>query len=129
VPLVHVYMVKGRDGDALRQTLDAIHRVVVSTFKVPMRDRYQIVHERDPSHFIVEDTGLGITRSDKVLLIHVISRPRTRAAKVEFYRAVCEVLQDSCDVSSDDIVVTFTTNDDEDWSFGRGRAQFLTGEL
>jgi hypothetical protein len=69
VPLVHVYMVKGRDGDALRQTLDAIHRVVVSTFKVPMRDRYQIVHERDPSHFIVEDTGLGITRSDKVLLI------------------------------------------------------------
>lgn len=129
MPLVHVYMIKGRDGDAVRQTLDAIHRVVVSTFKVPLRDRYQIVHERDPSHFIVEDTGLGISRSDRVLLIHIISRPRMQAAKVEFYRAICETLHDSCGVSPDDVVVTFTTNDDEDWSFGRGRAQFLTGDL
>jgi hypothetical protein len=122
-------MVKGRDEDAISQTLDVIHRVVVSTFHVPLRDRYQIVHERDPSHFIVEDTGLGISRSDKVLVIHVISRARPQAAKVEFYRAVCEALQDSCGVSSDDVVVTFTTNNDEDWSFGRGRAQFLTADL
>lgn len=129
MPLVHVYMVKGRDAEEIRQTLDTIHRVVVSTFKVPVRDRYQIVHERDPSHFIVEDTGLGISRSEKVLLIHVISRARTQAAKVEFYRAVCEALQESCGVSSDDVMITFTTNDDEDWSFGRGRAQFLTGDL
>lgn len=129
MPLVHVYMVKGREGDEIRQTLDAIHRVVVSTFKVPVRDRYQIVHERDPSHFVVEDTGLGISRSEKVLLIHVITRPRTQQAKVEFYRDVCEALQEACGVSSDDVVVTFTTNDDEDWSFGRGRAQFLTGDL
>jgi Tautomerase enzyme len=50
-------------------------------------------------------------------------------AKVEFYRAICETLNDSCGVSPDDVVVTFTTNDDEDWSFGRGRAQFLTGDL
>ena len=129
MPLVHVYMLKGREADEIRHTLDAIHRVVVSTFRVPLRDRYQIVHERDPSHFIVEDTGLGISRSEKVLLIQIISRARTQQAKVEFYRAVCEALQDSCGVGSDDAMVTFTTNDDEDWSFGGGRAQFLTGEL
>jgi phenylpyruvate tautomerase PptA (4-oxalocrotonate tautomerase family) len=129
LPLVHVYMVGGRDANSIRQTLDTIHQVIVTTFKVPMRDRYQIVHERDPSHFIVEDTGLNMSRSEKVLLIHIISRPRSQAAKVEFYRSVCKALYDSCAISSDDVVVTFTTNDDEDWSFGGGRAQFLTGEL
>jgi hypothetical protein len=28
-----------------------------------------------------------------------------------------------------DIVVSIVTNSDADWSFGNGRAQFLTGEL
>jgi hypothetical protein len=28
-----------------------------------------------------------------------------------------------------DVVVSIVTNSDEDWSFGNGRAQFLTGEL
>jgi hypothetical protein len=28
-----------------------------------------------------------------------------------------------------DLIVSITENDDEDWSFGHGRAQFLTGEL
>lgn len=28
-----------------------------------------------------------------------------------------------------DLIVSITENSDEDWSFGHGRAQFLTGEL
>jgi hypothetical protein len=34
-----------------------------------------------------------------------------------------------CGISPDDVMVNFATNADEDWSFGAGRAQFLTGEL
>jgi hypothetical protein len=32
-------------------------------------------------------------------------------------------------LDSADLVVSITDNNDEDWSFGYGRAQFLTGEL
>jgi len=32
-------------------------------------------------------------------------------------------------VKPSDIVVSITQNADEDWSFGNGRAQFITGEL
>jgi hypothetical protein len=32
-------------------------------------------------------------------------------------------------MQSSDIVVSITSNSDADWSFGYGRAQFLTGEL
>jgi 4-oxalocrotonate tautomerase len=28
-----------------------------------------------------------------------------------------------------ELIVSITENNDEDWSFGYGRAQFLTGEL
>ena len=34
-----------------------------------------------------------------------------------------------CGLDSADLVVSITDNTDEDWSFGYGRAQFLTGEL
>jgi Tautomerase enzyme len=34
-----------------------------------------------------------------------------------------------CGVKASDVVVSITQNADEDWSFGYGRAQFITGEL
>jgi len=35
----------------------------------------------------------------------------------------------TCGLSPSDVVVSIVTTTDEDWSFGNGRAQFLTGEL
>ena len=35
----------------------------------------------------------------------------------------------TCGIEPNDIVVSVVTNADADWSFGHGRAQFLTGEL
>ena len=35
----------------------------------------------------------------------------------------------SCGIPPSDVMVTVVENTDEGWSFGRGRAQFLTGEL
>jgi hypothetical protein len=32
-------------------------------------DRYQIVHEHKRAHMIIEDTGLGLERSDKAVLL------------------------------------------------------------
>lgn len=39
------------------------------------------------------------------------------------------MLEARCGLSPDDLMVTLVENADEDWSFGRGRAQFLTGGL
>jgi hypothetical protein len=49
--------------------------------------------------------------------------------KEDFYRLLVERLAERCGISPDDVIVNFVTNADEDWSFGAGRAQFLTGEL
>jgi malonate semialdehyde decarboxylase len=35
----------------------------------------------------------------------------------------------ACGIEQNDIVVSLVANSDADWSFGNGRAQFLTGEL
>jgi L-lactate permease len=42
---------------------------------------------------------------------------------------LCQELLRRCGVKPSDVVVSITQNADEDWSFGYGRAQFITGEL
>ena len=93
MPLIRVDMIEGRSSDEIKALLDATHRTLVSVFKIPQRDRYQIVHEHPTSHFVVEDTGLGITRTRKCVVIQITTRPRDREAKESFYNLLCRELE------------------------------------
>lgn len=129
MPLLRFDLIEGRSESEIRDMLDVTHEVLIEALKVPKRDRYQVVHEHKRSRIVVEDTGLGFDRSDNVLLLQVTSRPRSREMKENFYRLLVARLAARCRISPDDVIVNFVTNADEDWSFGAGRAQFLTGDL
>ena len=129
MPLIRFDLVEGRTDAELKTLLDAAHRAMLAAFKVPERDRYQIVHEHKRSHMIVEDTGLGIERSDKIVVVQVVSRARNKQEKVAFYENLCEELERACGIAPSDLMVSIVDNSDEDWSFGFGRAQFLEGDL
>ena len=129
MPLVRFDILEGRTDAQIQALLDAAHRAVVEAFQVPRDDRYQIVSEHKPGRLVVLDTGLGINRTKNVTLISVVSRPRSEEAKKVFYALLCRELSQTCNIEPTDVVVSITTNADTDWSFGCGRAQFLTGEL
>jgi hypothetical protein len=129
MPLIRIDAVAGRTPEQVKALLDAAHRAMLTAFKVPERDRYQVYTEHEPSHFIVEDTGLGIPRTKNVIVVTVISRPRTDEMKKTFYAELCRELKASCDIEPSDVMISIVSNTDADWSFGNGRAQFLTGEM
>lgn len=129
MPLLKFHMVRGRTAAEVAHVLDVAHKAMVRSFDVPERDRYQIVHEHEPSHVRALDTGLDIPRTAGFILIEVVSRPRSREAKTAFYENLCADLEASCGVARSDVMISFTQNADEDWSFGNGEAQFLTGRL
>ncbi len=129
MPLLRIDLVEGRSDAAVAALLEVTHEAMVAAFGVPVRDRYQIVHEHKQSRMIVQDTGLGIVRTDQVVMVQVTSRPRTRAQKEAFYSGLCAALQARCGIAPSDVVISMTENTDEDWSFGHGEAQFLTGKL
>ncbi len=129
MPLLRFDLIEGRSESEITKILEVTHEVLLETLNVPKRDRYQVVHEHKRSRMILEDTGLGFFRSDSMILLQVTSRPRTREMKEAFYSLLVKRLYSSCEISPHDVIVSFVTNTDEDWSFGAGRAQFLTGEL
>ncbi|OBI19135.1 tautomerase [Mycobacterium sp. E2327] len=129
MPLLYIDLIEGRTPEELRALLDAVHATVVEAFGVPPRDRYQVVHTHPAHEIVAWDTGLGIARSAGQVIVHVVSRRRTRAMKEKFYELLVTNLSEGCGVDPADVIVSITENGDEDWSFGYGRAQFLTGEL
>jgi len=129
MPLLRFNMFEGRTDAEIKTLLDAAHEAVVAAFHVPEGDRYQLVSEYRPGRMIALDTGLGIARTDKVVLVEVRSRTRREDEKLRFYELLCQKLKDACGLDSSDIIVSFVENVDADWSFGLGRAQFVTGEL
>ena len=128
MPFVRVDAYEGRSEEEVKNLLDAIHRAVLSAFGVPLRDRYQVYQEHSESNFIIQDTGLDIARTRRVVFISITSRRRTGQQKTNLYTKLVEELK-TCGIEQNDIVVSIVTNSDADWSFGNGRPQFLTGEL
>ncbi|AUT66615.1 tautomerase family protein [Paraburkholderia terrae] len=129
MPMLKFDIIQGRTDEQVRTLLDATHEAMVQAFDVPVSDRYQCVTQHRPGELVIEDTGLGYTRSKDVVLLTAVSRKRTEAQKTEFYRLLVENLRTKCGISPDDVIVSIVENDDADWSFGRGRAQFITKEL
>jgi hypothetical protein len=129
MPLIRIDAIAGRSAEQIKDLLDAAHRAMLTALRVPERDRYQIYQEHAPNHFIVQDTGLGIPRTNNVVVVTVISRPRAEEMKKAFYAELCRELKAACGIEPNDVIVSIVTNTDADWSFGNGVAQFLTGEL
>jgi phenylpyruvate tautomerase PptA (4-oxalocrotonate tautomerase family) len=127
--LVAIATTTNPGGTTPDQQLDDAHDAVVEAFQVHPRDRYQVVSTHPAHEVVAWDTGLGIDRSPQQVIVHVVSRRRTHDMKERFYELLASNLAERCGLDPADLVVSITENDDADWSFGYGRAQFLTGEL
>ncbi|CAI1105076.1 Tautomerase enzyme [Serratia liquefaciens] len=129
MPLLIFDVIEGRSDAQLQTLLDAAHRAVLSAFEVPVRDRYQIVHENKAKYMVIEDTGLNLTRTRDLVVVRVITSPRPEEQKQKFYAELSRELKESCGIEGSDLMVSITTNSKGDWSFGNGVAQYLTGDL
>jgi phenylpyruvate tautomerase PptA (4-oxalocrotonate tautomerase family) len=129
VPLVRIDLVEGRTDAEVATLADTVQEVMETVFAAPPRDRYQVITEHRPGRLVLQDTGLGFERTDRVVLVAVVQQGRTTAQKQALYAALAERLQDKTGLAPTDLVVSVTENTRADWSFGLGRAQFVEGEL
>jgi phenylpyruvate tautomerase PptA (4-oxalocrotonate tautomerase family) len=131
MPLVYYDIVRGRSRDEIRALLDSAQGAMLEAFETPERDRYQLVTEHSPDEMIIQDNGLGIERSENMVVIHLISRRgrKTSAQKEKLYELLVRNLKRDCGLDPADLVVVITENESEDWSLGYGKAQFCNGDL
>jgi len=66
---------------------------MLDVFAAPPRDRYQIITEHDKGHIIAEDTGLGLVRSDGIVIIQIFQQGRSKEQKVAVYAELAKRLR------------------------------------
>jgi phenylpyruvate tautomerase PptA (4-oxalocrotonate tautomerase family) len=129
MPLVHIDLVEGRSDEQLAVLADTVYQVERDVFSAPEDDRYIIITEHKPGRMFLGSTGLGYQRSSEAMVIQITEQSRDRDQKEALYRALAEQLRAAIGLRPEDLIVSVVESKLEDWSFGLGRAQFLTGEL
>ena len=129
MPLVRIDLMTGRTPEQIIAIADAIHEAIVDVYGIPPRDRFQVINELPAGRIIAQDAGLGFERSGGGVMIQIFTqRGRTDDAKQALYARIASGLE-AVGVAGEDVFIGYVENGPQDWSFGFGRAQYLTGEL
>jgi Tautomerase enzyme len=132
MPIMYFDIIRGRTREQVRALLDSAQAAFESAWEgVPAGDRYQVVTEHAPDEMIILDHGLGIPRSENIVLLRMISRrgKRTPSQKEKLYQQLVENLQRDCGVAPSDVVATIVDIENEDFTIGYGKMQFCNGQL
>lgn len=129
MPLLRFDIIEGRTEEEVIRLLDVAHVAVVEALGIPERDRYQVVNQHKKYEIVALDTGLGFERTDNFVLVSVTSNKRTLELKQALYKNLTDKFEKELGISPEDVMINFVENTDEDWSFGKGVAQFITKDL
>lgn len=128
MPFTRIYLLRGKPPAYLQAVSDGLHQALVEAFEVPPEDRFQAIHQHEPSELVFDRRYLGGPRSDNFVLVSVMAgRPRSADTKRAFYRCLVERLAESPGIPAHDVMIVIGTTGAEDWSFSDGRMTMIDG--
>jgi hypothetical protein len=127
MPLARIDLRRGKPPEYRKAIADGIYRALRDTFDVPEGDRFMTISEHDADGFSYDRHYLGMSRSDDLVMIQLtVSNTRGVAQKQALYRRIVERLGDAPGIRADDVFINLVEVVKENWSFGRGLAQYVT---
>jgi 4-oxalocrotonate tautomerase len=125
MPLARIDLPRGKSAEYKRTIADVVYAAVLSVFKVPEGDRFQIITEHDATTLIIDPRYLGIERSADALIIQVtISSGRSGEVREAFFKYVADELHAKLGIRPQDVTINLVETQRDNWSFGNGVAQY-----
>ena len=129
MPLVRIDVNQGRTPEQLQALSRCIHDAIVAEYGIPERDYFHVLTEHPAGQILAQDAGLGFERTPDVVMLQIFTQAgRSQEAKQSLFAAVADRLA-AVGVAGEDVFIGYVENTAGDWSFGFGRAQYVTGEL
>ena len=105
--------------------LVGIYQAMRETFDVPENDRFMVITEHEPDNFDHAASYLGIDYSDDLVLVQLtVSNTRSVEQKKALFKRIVERLGRDPGLRPEDVFVNLVEVAKENWSFGRGLAQY-----
>jgi len=126
MPLVRIDLLQGTTPEYRKSVGDGVHQAMVESLAVPADDRFQVITEHPPGEMIFSRNYLGVPHSDKIVFVQItLSSGRKPQQKRMLYKRITELLAASPGIASQDVVINLVEVSWENWSFGKGEAQYM----
>jgi 4-oxalocrotonate tautomerase family enzyme len=117
MPLVRITIRSGKSANYKKTLLDGVHNALVQAFKIPERDRYQILHELDAEHLEAPPA-----KTENITVIEITAfKGRSNEAKKHLYQAIVENLAKNPGIKGDDIMIIVHEPPLENWGIRGGK--------
>jgi phenylpyruvate tautomerase PptA (4-oxalocrotonate tautomerase family) len=127
MPLVQIALRTGRSETYKSALFEGIYAALRATFAVPEDDRFMTITEHGADDLSISPTYAGMDRSKDCVIIRItVSNTRGVAQKQALYQAIVDQLARDPGVRPDDVFINLVEVKPENWSFGRGIAQYVS---
>ena len=125
MPLVQIHLMQGQSAEFRRKVGEIVYQTMMDTINVPAKDNFQIITEHNKDNLIYSLDYLGIQRTNGIVIIQItLSEGRTVDLKKAFYKKLAERLNKELQIRMEDIFINLIEVKKENWSFGKGIAQY-----
>ncbi len=119
-----ITFVRDRSPEETRAICDGVYDAMRATFSVPANDRFIIVERPRPGDVSYDLAYMDMNRSDELVIVQITCNDtRSIEQKKALFAAICGNLG-RCGIPADDVFVNLVEVARENWSFGRGIAQY-----
>lgn len=126
MPFVQISTIKGKSRQSIDNISESIHQALVEEFGIPELDKFQVFNQVDDGNLIFPPEYLGIPHTKNIIYIHIIAKKgRTVEMKKKLYAKIAFLIHEKENISIDDVFIVLSENSEENWSFGRGKAQLV----
>src|SRR5437868_5054859 len=102
MPLVKLWMRRGKSPEYLRTAADCVHEALVAQANVPADDRFQILQQLDDDALIAHPSYAGVNRSADIIIVEItLNQGRTLEVKKALYGDIVTRLGNALAVRSD----------------------------
>ena len=125
MPLVRISLQEGKSEQYRRAVADGVHQAMVEALDAPPQDRFQIVTQHTGNDLIYDPTYLGVDRSDNIVVVQItLSAGRKPGQKRKLFQRMAEILAKNPGLRPQDLMINLVETAWENWSFGKGEAQY-----
>lgn len=126
MPLVRISVGETLDREKRRLIANAVYDAMSATIGIPEGDKFVVLSAHAEDELIADPHFLGMERTEGFVLVEITLRSgRTTEKKQALYREIARLFAERAAIAPDNVMIVLRGNELDDWSFGRGEAQYV----
>ena len=126
MPLVRISVSDALNPEKRRLLADAVFDAMRATISVPEGDKFVVLTSHTADELVADPHFMGMLRTNEFVLVHItLRRGRPTEKKQALYREISKQFEEHAQIAPDNVMIVLSENDLDDWSFGRGEAQYV----